>query len=33
LRELRQGQHAELVRAFEEKRYAELFTRVREGRF
>ncbi len=33
LRELRQGQHAELVRAYAEGRYAELFTRVREGRF
>jgi len=33
LHELRQGRHAELVRAFAEGRYAELFTRVREGRF
>jgi (heptosyl)LPS beta-1,4-glucosyltransferase len=33
LRELREGRHAELVRAFSEGRYAELFAQVREGRF
>lgn len=33
LRALREGRHPELLQAFHEKRYAELFTRVREGRF
>ena len=32
LRALRQGQHPELVRAFQEGRYDEVFSRVREGR-
>lgn len=32
LRELRQGRYPELVQAFQERRYGELFERVREGR-